>query len=107
MGTCYSTSRGYHRMTQDNNICNYHCPVCKQSGKLPNIKGKFFLIDEFNCKCNGCNTVFDKFVYYKHIPPIVEGVLEVDPIVETEIEIESIPNDIHPKNDNHPIHDKQ
>jgi len=56
-------------------ICNYHCPVCKQSGKLPNLKGRFFLIDDNNCQCNGCNTIFDKLLYYKNTLPVVEGTL--------------------------------
>jgi hypothetical protein len=47
-----------------NNICNYNCPVCRKTGKLPNIAGKFFLINDTQCKCNGCNTVFDKSEYY-------------------------------------------
>ena len=25
---------------------NYNCPVCIDSGKLPNIAGRFFLINE-------------------------------------------------------------
>jgi hypothetical protein len=44
---------------------NYDCPVCQETGKLPNIAGRFFLINEKECKCNGCNTVFDKNRFYK------------------------------------------
>jgi len=51
----------YSNSTQN---CNYYCPVCKKSGKLPNIAGRFFLINDTQCKCNGCNTVFDKSEYY-------------------------------------------
>ena len=43
---------------------NYNCPECKKSGKLPNIAGKFFVINEDQCKCNGCNKVFEKSEIY-------------------------------------------
>jgi len=44
---------------------NYNCPVCQESGKLPNIAGRFFIINQTECQCNGCNTVFDKNRFYK------------------------------------------
>ena len=44
--------------------CNYNCPVCKASGSTPNIAGRFFLINETQCQCNGCNTVFEKEMFY-------------------------------------------
>ena len=47
------------------NPVNYDCPVCKSTGKLPNIAGKFHLINETQCQCNGCQTIFDKATYYK------------------------------------------
>jgi hypothetical protein len=50
-----------------NNRCNYHCPVCKKTGKVPNIAGKFFLINDTECKCNACNSVFPKSQFYKVI----------------------------------------
>lgn len=74
MGNCMTTNNRYQPL-QNSNTCNYDCPVCKQSGNLPNLKGRFFLIDEFRCQCNGCNTIFDKFLYYKHSPPMVEAIL--------------------------------
>ena len=46
---------------------NYNCPVCKQSGKLPNIAGAFHIINRTECKCNGCNAVFQKSQFYKKI----------------------------------------
>lgn len=49
------------------NLCNYHCPECQKTGKIPNIAGRFFIIDEQHCKCNACNTVFDKKDFYKDI----------------------------------------
>jgi hypothetical protein len=47
------------------NPVNYSCPVCRTSGKLPNIAGRFFLINETECQCNGCNTKFNKRLFYK------------------------------------------
>jgi hypothetical protein len=46
------------------NLCNYHCPVCKASGKTPNLAGRFFIINEYQCQCNACNTVFEKDLFY-------------------------------------------
>jgi hypothetical protein len=44
---------------------NYNCPVCMNSNKLPNRAGKFFLINETECQCNGCQTIFQKKRFYK------------------------------------------
>jgi hypothetical protein len=46
---------------------NYNCPVCINSGKLPNIAGRFFLINEQECQCNGCSTKFPKEQFYKNV----------------------------------------
>ena len=46
-------------------ICNYNCNICRESGKIPNILGRFFLIDNNKCICNGCNTIYDKNLFYK------------------------------------------
>ena len=46
---------------------NYNCPVCVDSGKLPNIAGRFFLINDKECQCNGCNTIFPKEQFYKNV----------------------------------------
>jgi hypothetical protein len=51
--------------SQNLNPVNYNCPVCMASNKLPNIAGRFHLINEKECKCNGCNTVFKKERFYK------------------------------------------
>ena len=61
-----------------NNPVNYDCPVCKASNKLPNIGGRFFLINEKECQCNGCNTIFDKTRFYK---PHAENVTLEQPAV--------------------------
>lgn len=44
---------------------NYNCPVCKKTNKLPNILGRFFIVNDKECICNGCNTIFPKSKYYK------------------------------------------
>jgi hypothetical protein len=44
---------------------NHDCPVCQKTGKLPNIAGRFHIINKNECKCNGCNTVFEKSRFYK------------------------------------------
>jgi hypothetical protein len=46
------------------NIVNYNCPVCRKSGKLPNIAGRFFIINETECQCNGCDTIYKKELYF-------------------------------------------
>ena len=45
---------------KERNGVNYHCPVCKSSGKIPNLVGKFIKINEYQFKCNGCNSIFNK-----------------------------------------------
>ena len=49
------------------NPVNYDCPVCKETGKLPNLAGKFFIINKTECQCNGCNTIFEKSRFYKPV----------------------------------------
>lgn len=63
------------RFSRSTNTCNYHCPVCMASGKLPNIAGRFHLINETQCKCNGCNTVFEKNIVYR---PVVTNAEHID-----------------------------
>ena len=53
-----------------NNKCNYDCPNCQKSGKEPNIAGRFFIINDLECKCNACDAVFPKEKFYK---TVVEG----------------------------------
>ncbi len=50
-----------------NNPVNYHCPVCMKSKKLPNIAGRFFIINKLECQCNGCNKIFPKTQFYRSI----------------------------------------
>lgn len=52
------------------NKCNSDCPNCQKSGKVPNIAGRFFIINDLECKCNACDAVFPKEQFYK---PVVDG----------------------------------
>lgn len=47
------------------NPVNYNCPICTKTKRLPNIAGRFFIINENECQCNGCNTIFEKHNFYK------------------------------------------
>lgn len=51
-------------MTHYETRVNANCPVCMESGKLPNLAGKFHIINENECKCNGCNNTFNKEYFY-------------------------------------------
>jgi hypothetical protein len=53
------------------NPVNYDCPVCQSSGKLPNTVGRFFIINDTQCQCNGCKTVFDKEQFFKSYKNVV------------------------------------
>jgi ribosomal 30S subunit maturation factor RimM len=55
------------RFSYPTNACNYHCSVCMATGKVPNIAGRFHLINETQCKCNGCQTVFVQDKKTNHI----------------------------------------
>ena len=44
--------------------CNALCPVCAKSEHTLNIVGRFFLIENGMCQCNGCNSVFNKKLFY-------------------------------------------
>lgn len=46
--------------------CNALCPVCMcRPNAVPNIAGRFFIINNRECQCNGCNSIFDKTLFYK------------------------------------------
>jgi hypothetical protein len=72
---------GQYFSSYNTNPVNYDCPVCQSSGKLPNSGGRFFIINETQCKCNGCNSVFDKSRFFKTAdntntntpPPVIDG----------------------------------
>jgi hypothetical protein len=38
-----------------------------RTGKLPNAGGKFHLISETICQCNGCNAIYPKTQFYKPV----------------------------------------
>ena len=48
---------------------NYNCPICMEEGrhKLPNIAGRFFIINKQQCQCNGCKTIYPKNQFYKKV----------------------------------------
>jgi hypothetical protein len=48
---------------------NYDCPKCmeKEKNNIPNLAGRFFIINETECRCNGCNTIFQKSQFYKTV----------------------------------------
>ena len=50
--------------------CNYHCPVCRTTGATPNMAGRFFIINDTQCQCNACNTIYKKeLIYAKPVDP--------------------------------------
>ena len=51
------------------NPVNYDCPTCMEKGKnkLPNIGGRFFIINSDQCQCNGCKTIYPKKQFYKTV----------------------------------------
>jgi len=49
------------------NAVNYDCPKCKETGKDPTIAGRFHLINETECQCNGCKTIYPKSQFYKPV----------------------------------------
>ena len=46
---------------------NYDCLECKKTNKLPNKSGRFFIINETQCQCNGCGTIYLKSKFYKTV----------------------------------------
>jgi hypothetical protein len=48
---------------------NYNCPNCMETSKnnIPNLAGRFFLINDKECQCNGCNTIYPKGQFYTHV----------------------------------------
>lgn len=66
MGTFFSKIK-------ERNGVNYHCPVCKNTNKSPNLLGKFVSINENHFKCAGCNNIFNKksiYLLYANKKPI-------------------------------------
>lgn len=64
-------------------LCNYHCPTCKKTNKLPNIAGRFYIINDSQCRCNACNSIFDKslFYYKPNNPSNLDGNWSIQPTV--------------------------
>ena len=49
---------------------NYFCPKCTAKNELPNAAGRFFIINDKQCQCNGCGTIYDKTIIYKPVDPL-------------------------------------
>jgi len=62
MGQIFSQSQ-----LKQSNPVNENCPVCQKSGKLPNLAGRFFIINSTECQCNGCKAIFDKNKFFKQV----------------------------------------
>lgn len=46
--------------------CNALCPLCMcVPNAIPNIAGRFFIINNHECQCNACNSIFEKTLFYK------------------------------------------
>lgn len=48
------------------NAVNYNCKVCMKKGELPNINGRFIILD-WNpnvCECTGCHNRFRTQDYF-------------------------------------------
>jgi hypothetical protein len=39
---------------------NYDCAVCKQTKRLPNLLGKFVIINTTEYQCNSCETIYKR-----------------------------------------------
>jgi hypothetical protein len=69
-----SASSSYGRMStttvsrsreEESDKCNYLCPNCQKTGKLPTLSGRFFIINDTECQCNACYSIFNKKLFYK------------------------------------------
>ena len=50
---------------------NYNCPICMEEGNLPNLAGRFYIINNNMCQCNGCNIVYPKNWFFKDCSHII------------------------------------
>ncbi len=67
------------RDEQEEGRCNYMCPVCQKSGKLPTISGRFYIINDTECQCNACYTIFHKNIFYRKYKENVGFLEDSDP----------------------------
>jgi len=47
------------------NPVNYECSTCMKTGAVPNIAGRFHIINETECQCNGCKTIYPIEKFYR------------------------------------------
>lgn len=66
---------------KERNGVNHDCPVCRNTKNVPNLVGRFILINDYQFKCSGCDSVFNKnsiFSFYSDKKQItVENVIKV------------------------------
>lgn len=44
---------------------NYNCEGCmRNKNAIPNMGGRFFLINDTQCQCNGCGAIYNKTEKY-------------------------------------------
>jgi hypothetical protein len=65
MDTDTIMNREISRRDADEDRCNYSCPTCRKSGKMPTLSGRFHIINDKECQCNACYSIFDKNIFYK------------------------------------------
>ena len=47
---------------------NYDCSVCMEDPRaIPNAGGRFFIINETQCQCNGCGSIFPKLEKFSSV----------------------------------------
>lgn len=52
--------------------CNYYCEICKKTGQLPNILGKFIIEHETGkVTCTGCKNVFKRQELRQVYSPVI------------------------------------
>jgi hypothetical protein len=66
---------------KERNGVNHDCPVCKNTKKVPNLVGRFILINEYQYKCSGCDSLFNKNTIFSfhtdNRPIILDNVIKV------------------------------
>jgi hypothetical protein len=65
MGNVFEKNAQQQPIFDVNEKCNYNCPTCQKSGRTPNMAGRFFIINDLECKCNACDSIFPKERYFK------------------------------------------
>lgn len=85
MGSCHSTDSVSFKSFFENRS-NINCPICQKTGKLPSLSGRFHIINDNECKCNVCNTIFNKSIIYKSV---LDNNLENSNVIQHKTEVET------------------